>query len=40
MSLSYTEELVSEYFKHLIDDNDEKPIYIVSEHVHELKIKN
>jgi hypothetical protein len=33
MGLSYTEELVSEYFKHLIDDEG-KPIYTVSEHVH------
>jgi hypothetical protein len=27
MGLSYTEELVSEYFKHLIDDEGEAYIY-------------
>ena len=32
MGLSYTEELVSEYFKHLIDDKG-IPKYMVSEHV-------
>jgi hypothetical protein len=33
MGLSYTEELVSEYFKHLMDDEG-KPLYMVLEHVH------
>ncbi len=33
MGLSYTEELVSEYFRHLTDEKG-KPLYMVSEHVH------
>jgi len=33
MGLSYTEELVSEYFRHLMDDEG-KSLYTVSEHVH------
>jgi len=33
MGLSYTEELVSEYFRHLTD-NGRRPIYMVSDHVH------
>lgn len=33
MGLSYTEELVSEYFRHLTD-NERRPRYMVSEHVH------
>jgi hypothetical protein len=33
MGLSYTEELVSEYFRHVMDD-DRRPKYMVSEHVH------
>lgn len=33
MGLSYTEELVSEYFRHLTDD-EHRPKYMVSEHVH------
>ena len=33
MVLSYTEELVSEYFKHIMDE-ERKPKYLVSEHVH------
>ncbi|MBS7636741.1 hypothetical protein KEJ37_05340 [Candidatus Bathyarchaeota archaeon] len=33
MGLSYTEELVSEYFRHLTDEEG-RPLYMVSEHVH------
>jgi len=33
VKLTYTEELVSEYFRHLMDDEG-KPLYTVSEHVH------
>jgi hypothetical protein len=33
VGLSYTEELVSEYFRHLTDE-DKRPKYMVSEHVH------
>jgi hypothetical protein len=33
MGLSYTEELVSEYFRHITDENG-RPKYTVSEHVH------
>ena len=33
MGLSYTEELVSEYFRHFIDAEG-RPKYMVSEHVH------
>lgn len=33
MGLSYTEELVGEYFRHLMDE-DGRPKYMVSEHVH------
>jgi hypothetical protein len=33
MGLSYTEELVSEYFKHLTDGKG-RPLYTVSEHAH------
>lgn len=33
MPLSFTEELVSEYYKHIVD-NKGKPKYLVSEHIH------
>lgn len=33
MGLSYTEELVSEYYRHIADDKD-IPKYMVAEHVH------
>jgi len=33
MGLSYTKELVTEYFRHIMD-KDGRPKYIVSEHAH------
>lgn len=33
MPLSFTEELVSEYYKHIVD-NEGRPKYLVSEHIH------
>lgn len=33
MPLSFTEELVSEYYKHIVD-NKGKPKYLISEHIH------
>lgn len=38
MGLSYTEELVSEYYRHLADEEG-RPKYMVSEHVHFKGIK-